>query len=172
LDPLLTIATPWSVVTHVTPLRRVIMLTQQCLGALESDVVFCCFCFLALRYMNVFDIVVAQHTNHPCVAASISQMELSVECLHFLCLKQDLPRVKPVDLSGTVKVNRTSTKTQYRPMWWPRIDFLTLSTHSMLPKRLNLVKTVAVDHFQVPQGPHGTQNSPQPRCHDNCPQIQ
>jgi hypothetical protein len=39
MDPLLTIATsPWSVATHVTPSRGVIMLTQQVLGAFESDV--------------------------------------------------------------------------------------------------------------------------------------
>jgi hypothetical protein len=119
-----------------------------------------------------YDIVVAQHTNHLCVAATIFPMELSVECLHFLCLKQDLPRVKPVELSGTVKVNRTSTKIQYLPMELPTMDFLTLSTRSTFPKRLDPVMTMAVDRFQVPQGLHGTQNSVQPRCHDNCPQIQ
>jgi hypothetical protein len=116
--------------------------------------------------------MVAQHTDHLCVAATIFPMELSVECLHFLCLKKDLPRVKPVELSGTVKVNRTSTKIQYRPMELPKKDFLTLSTRSTFPKRLNPVMTMAVDHSQVPQGLHGTQNSVQPRCLDNCPQIQ
>jgi hypothetical protein len=108
------------------PLGSVTMLTQLCLGSFESDVVFCSFFFFALRY-QCFDMVVAQHTNLPShVAASIFQMELSGEWLHFLCLKQHLPRVKPADNSGTVKVNSTSTKIQCRPKGMPTMDFLIL----------------------------------------------
>jgi hypothetical protein len=65
LGSLLTMATPL-VCSHTrNPFRSVNMLTQQCLGVFESDVVFCYYLF-ALRYIYIcFDIVVAQHTNLP-----------------------------------------------------------------------------------------------------------
>lgn len=103
--------------------------------------------------------VVAQHTNLSSrIAASIFQMKLSMGC-HFLYLKQDLSQVKTMEHSGTVKVNSTSTKRQFCPMDMPRMDFLILSTHSILPSRLKPAKTIAGARFQVPQGASGPQNS-------------
>jgi hypothetical protein len=81
------------------------------------DVVLCLISFVSR--LSFFRIVDAQNTNLDGVVASTFQMgpPLSMECLDFLSLKQNLARDKTVDCSGTtglVKVNST-TKTQQIP---------------------------------------------------------
>jgi hypothetical protein len=89
------------------------------LQELERMLLFC-YSFICVATVAVSRIVVAQNTNPDRVVASAFQMgpPLSVECLIFLFVKQNLARDKTVDHSGTaglVKGNSTHTKTQHIP---------------------------------------------------------
>ena len=81
---------------------------------------FFCSYFICLPTVASSRIVVAQNTNPDRVVATAFQQEpLSVECLNFLFVQQNLARDKTVYHSGTtelVKVHSTYTKIQMPTM--------------------------------------------------------
>jgi hypothetical protein len=85
---------------------------------------------------------------------------IPMDCPDFLFFKQNLARATPVHntgATGLVKVDSTYTRAHHLPMDMPTMEFLNLSTHSMLPRMLTLVRRLAEDQSQAQPRANGMQ---------------
>jgi hypothetical protein len=118
-------------------------------------------CFVVLLLLLCFCLVLSQWSHSTLTLDRVAPSpfprdpNLYQECLDFLSLKQNLPRVLTVDQSGPglVKVNSTCIQIQFRPVAIPKVDFLILFPHSMLLRRPTPRQTMAEEEA------NGTQNS-------------